>query len=195
MAYDYAGSWDTNAGHQANWNPSSSNPASTPFSTAKAIQDYVAAGVPSHKIVVGMPLYGRSFANTEGPGKPFSGVGDGNWERGVYDYKNLPLPGCVVHTDDAMMASWCYDAGKRLMVSYDSPEVIAKKSQFIREQGLGGGMWWESSSDNKNNSLISTVRFPFLFVLHGTFVVIVVVVVFMLLVSWTMMLTRWLVVC
>jgi GH18 family chitinase len=46
------------------------------------------------------------------------------------------------------------------MVSYDTPDVIAKKSQFIREQGLGGGMWWESSSDGKGDkSLISTVRF------------------------------------
>jgi chitinase len=46
------------------------------------------------------------------------------------------------------------------MVSYDTPNVIAKKSQFIREQGLGGGMWWESSSDSKGDkSLISTVRF------------------------------------
>jgi chitinase len=78
----------------------------------------------------------------------------------VYDYKQLPLPGCEVRTDDSITASWCYDPIKRFMVSYDTPDVIAKKSQFIREQGLGGGMWWESSSDSKGDkSLISTVRF------------------------------------
>ncbi|KAG9187837.1 chitinase [Alternaria panax] len=157
MAYDYAGSWDTNAGHQANLQPSSSNPTSTPFSTTKAISDYIAAGVPAKKIVLGMPLYGRAFENTDGPGKPFQGIGQGTWEQGVYDYKRLPLTGCETQTDDSVTASWCYDPAKRLMVTYDTPEVIAKKTEFIRKQRLGGGMWWESSSDKQgDDSLIST---------------------------------------
>jgi chitinase len=57
----------------------------------------------------------------------------------------------------SVTASYSYDAGQRFMVSYDTPAIIAQKSQFIRQQGLGGGMWWESSSDKTGaDSLVST---------------------------------------
>lgn len=147
MAYDYAGSWDQKAGHQANLFPSNSNPGSTPFSTITALDHYANSGVPSSKMVLGMPLYGRAFTNTDGPGTGYSGVGEGSWENGVWDYKALPRPGAAELTDSSIGASWCYDNGSRTMVSYDDEQVIRQKANFVRQRQLGGGMWWESSGD------------------------------------------------
>ncbi|KAJ5924506.1 hypothetical protein N7466_008693 [Penicillium verhagenii] len=147
MAYDYAGSWDTLAGHQSNLYPSGDNPGSTPFSTQTAIDHYVNSGVSRSKMVLGMPLYGRAFTDTDGPGKPFSGVGEGSWEKGVWDYKSLPRPGSQELLVQGIGASWCYDAGSRTMVSYDDPSTSSRKADYVKQNQLGGGMWWESSSD------------------------------------------------
>ncbi|KAL1840775.1 hypothetical protein VTJ49DRAFT_7730 [Mycothermus thermophilus] len=158
MAYDYAGSWDRVAGHQANLYPCTHNAAATPFSTDAAVRHYMSQGVHPSKIVVGMPLYGRAFEGTDGPGTPYNGIGEGTWENGVHDYKRLPLEGSDVRMDYDAGASYCYHPGRRVMVSYDTVDMARRKAEYIRQCGLGGGMWWESSADKEGpESLIGNV--------------------------------------
>lgn len=165
MAYDYAGSWDTEAGHQANIKPSKDIPKATPFSTQVALDHYIQAGkVPSTKVILGMPLYGRAFADTDGPGAAFQGVGEGSWENGIWDYKVLPQEGAeekmVSTADDGAGASWSYDGGKKLMISYDTVPMAEEKTKYIADNKLGGAMWWEASGDRAGSkadgSLIAT---------------------------------------
>lgn len=140
MAYDFSGSWDQIANHQA-------NVFGGPISAAESIHWYINQGVARSKIVIGMPLYGRSFANTRGPGTPSNGVGGGSWEQGVYDYRALPLPGSCLFRDEKALASWTYNYETKEMVSFDSEEVAKWKGQWIKKEGLGGSMFWELSGD------------------------------------------------
>ncbi|KAL5333945.1 glycoside hydrolase superfamily [Aspergillus crustosus] len=160
MAYDYSGSWDTITGHSSNLFPSSSTPASTPFNTHDAVTFYLSS-IPSHKINLGIPLYGRSFSNTDGPGEPFSGVGsEGSWEIGVWDYKVLPREGAVVVDADEVGAVFSYDEEKREVISFEDVASVQMKGVYARALGLGGGMWWESSGDREigsGESLIETL--------------------------------------
>ena len=158
MAYDYAGSWDAQSGHQSNLYPSNENPQSTPFSTDAAVQHYLSQGVPPNKLVLGMPLYGRAFTNTKGMGESYSGVGEGSWEAGVWDFKALPQSGAEEKVDKQLGASWSFDKSKSAIVSYDNKEVALQKVDYIHKNHLGGAMFWETSGDKKGaDSLIETV--------------------------------------
>jgi chitinase len=157
MAYDYAGSWDTNSGHQANLYPSTSNPSSTPFSTVAAVDAYLAGGVPASKLILGLPIYGRAFVGTDGPGKPFTGIGEGSWEAGIWDYKELPQPGATVEYDEESGATYSYDPSSKTLISFDTPDMIREKVEYAKGLSLGGSMFWEASADKLGaDSLIST---------------------------------------
>jgi chitinase len=158
QAYDYAGSWGNFTGHASNLSPSTSDPASTPFNTRAVVAAYLAAGVPSTKLNLGMPLYGRSFTGTTGLGKPYTGLGAGTWEAGVYDFKDLPLKGAHVYYDDEAEATYSWDNSTGMLVSYDTVDMALLKVDYIKETKLGGAMWWEVSGDrNDSGSIISSV--------------------------------------
>ncbi|KFY57494.1 hypothetical protein V496_06402 [Pseudogymnoascus sp. VKM F-4515 (FW-2607)] len=157
MAYDYAGSWSTVAGHDANLYPSKTVPEGTPYSTDKAVVDYIKAGVPAAKIIIGVPLYGRSFQATEGMGKKFSGIGEGSWENGVWDYKVLPKAGATVKIDNDAKARYSYDPATKELISFDTVEDAKTKAEYVKTKGLGGAMYWETSADRAGDkSLIGT---------------------------------------
>lgn len=159
MAYDYAGSWDSTSGHQANLYPASDsgNAQASKYSTERAVTDYIAAGVPASKIVLGMPIYGRSFEATAGIGQTYTGVGSGSWENGVWDYKVLPKAGATVITDVKAGATYSYDSSSKELITYDTPAMVSTKVDYLKSKGLGGSMFWEASGDrNDTGSLLTT---------------------------------------
>lgn len=178
MAYDFAGPWSQHTGHASNLFAGTEQQGCE-WSVQQALDMYIAAGVPKGKIVVGCPLYGRQFVGTTGVGGVYSGVGEkGSWEKGVWDWRDLPLQegesenggglvrggpgtGGNVQVDQKLGASWQYarDYEKGTFVTWDSMDIAKMKGQWVKNQGLGGVMWWESSGDGKKaeGSVIETV--------------------------------------
>ncbi|KAF8919477.1 glycoside hydrolase family 18 and carbohydrate-binding module family 5 protein [Mucidula mucida] len=153
MAYDYAGSWLTYADNQANVYGG----ARTGVSTDAAIKYFTGAGATASKITMGIPLYGRAFENTDGIGQPYSGIGPGTIEAGVYSYETLPLAGATVFENSTDVTSYSYDSSKKELVSYDTPNVVKTKAQYINDKGLAGSMFWELSTDKVgSDSLVGT---------------------------------------
>ncbi|CAO3596729.1 unnamed protein product [Absidia cylindrospora] len=144
MAYDLAGAWDDETGHQA------ALYGEATLTVHGAIQHF-AQSVPRNKLVMGLPVYGRSFSHTDGPFAEFDDVPDGTWEKGSYDYNVLPRPGADEFYDADLGASWSYDPQLREYVTYDNHQVVQQKAQYVKDQGLGGCMFWELSSDTRND--------------------------------------------
>jgi chitinase len=179
MAFDYQGGGFSNfTGHLSNVYPSLTNPKSTdgwenstksftPFNTKRAIDYYKANVASSNKIMLGMPLYGRSFASVvdlsrdkRAMGQKFNGSGEGTFSPGTLNYYDLPQEGAKLYTSNEVLASWTWDAVKKQVVSFDTPKVARWKTEFLKAEGLGGAWWWESSGDRKitdDKSLVSTV--------------------------------------
>ncbi|CUA67005.1 Endochitinase 1 [Rhizoctonia solani] len=153
MAYDYSGSWSKVSDNQANLYGGAYSGVSTSAST----EWYLKSGASKDKFVIGMPIYGRGFEKTNGIFQPFTGVGSGSWESGIYDYNALPFSGATVHNDLKNVSSYSYNPAKNQLISYDTPEIIQTKANWLSRQGLAGAMFWELSGDkNGTDSLVWT---------------------------------------
>ncbi|KAI0539944.1 glycoside hydrolase superfamily [Xylaria digitata] len=158
MSYDYTGNWTTRTGHQANVFANKNNTASTPLNTDEAVRYYESRGIRAQKIVIGSPLYGRSFNGTSGLGQNYTSVGTGGPQPGVWYYKDLPKAGAHELFDDVAKATYSYDRGARELISYDNVRSTAFKARYVRDRKLGGAFFWEASGDRPHHgSLVKTM--------------------------------------
>lgn len=153
MGYDFNGAWggaEDITNHNAPLYPTEKGDPQ--FNVDSAIRYYLSQGVPKEKLVLGMPLYGRSFAGAEGLYGSYTGVGEGTTEeagmRFFYDIKNNLLGDYIRFWDDQAKVPYLYNPKNKEFISYDDEESLAIKSQYVREMGLGGAMVWELSLDH-----------------------------------------------
>ncbi|KAJ3988917.1 glycoside hydrolase family 18 protein [Lentinula detonsa] len=139
MSYDYAGSWLTWSDNQANLYDGQR----TGINTDMAVKGYIAAGATADKINLGIPIYGRAFEETLGIGQPYNGIGPGTFEAGVYQYKVLPLAGASVFENTTDVTSYSYNPTTEELVSYDTPNIVKTKAQYVNANGLAGAMYWD----------------------------------------------------
>lgn len=164
MTYDMAGPWSDVTGFNSPLYASADTPAATAISVHEAIEGYLAEGVPADKLVVGVAFYARAFADVpadnNGLGQTFAGAPAGTWEQGVFDYSDLAANYVGTYErffDDVADVPWLYSAEEGVMITYDDPESMGLKASYVNEHGLGGIMFWELSSDDDANALLSSI--------------------------------------
>ncbi|KAF9884421.1 hypothetical protein FE257_001752 [Aspergillus nanangensis] len=151
MAYDFSGPWTNETGHQAQLYSPSRNPGAV--SCQSSVSYIVAQGVDPKKLLLGVPVYGRSFLGSSNVGQRYTGCGG---EDGVFDYNELPRPGAKEHHDEKLGAAYCA-GGDGGFVTYDTPRTVQQKAKFVTKSKLGGLFYWHVGGDARGpRSLIET---------------------------------------
>ncbi|WP_051710790.1 glycoside hydrolase family 18 protein [Andreprevotia chitinilytica] len=155
MTYDFSGPWDKLAA-----------PHSTLYGGPKdrvsidaSVKEYLSRGVPSQKIVLGVPFYGYGWIlnSTDGNGlyQTAKSSAKGTYETGTASYADVKAKPGKVFRDEKTRAVWKLD-GNEIWV-YDDVQLIKDKIDFVKKQKLGGIMAWELSGDTPDSELVSTI--------------------------------------
>ncbi|WP_266171979.1 glycoside hydrolase family 18 protein [Dyella subtropica] len=158
MTYDFHNSLTPTTGHHAGLYPSALDPAGD-RAADKAVRQFMDAGVPARKLILGVPFYGRAFTGVD-PAHDglqqkyakFSGAP--SWRDLVANY--IDKNGYTRHWDAKAQVPYLWNPATRTFVSYDDPQSLRIKMAYVKTQGLGGVMYWEQSLDS-NEQLIDVL--------------------------------------
>jgi chitinase len=149
--------------HMASLKPSRGADRSGAFNVSESLSYLTQVkGVNASDINLGISLYGRGYYGCDHPGASYSTL-DGDWQRTLWDAKDLPPVGSSERWDEDSQAAWSFDPEQRLVVSYENGRSIAAKSSYIQNEAkLGGVCFWDVTADKAGaNSLIRQVSFLF----------------------------------
>jgi chitinase len=155
MTYDFYGSATPTTGHSGALYPSSRRKGEG-RSADEAVRYFVEAGVPAAKLHLGMAFYGRRFGDVQpaqqGLLQPYASDGGFISYRRIVD-ERLTEHGFERHWDDSAQAAWLWNPKTAQMISYDDPQALRAKVEYVRRHGLGGVMFWEYREDHGEDLL------------------------------------------
>ncbi|WP_025667327.1 glycoside hydrolase family 18 protein [Aquimarina megaterium] len=151
MTYDFHGGGERKTGHHANLNPSIHDDNTIVRNVASAVQEHVTAGIPIHKIVLGVPFYGRWWkgANPINNGlyqETYGMTGSYNYEA-IIDSVNSNK-GFTKYWDEEANTPYIWRQKDSLFITYDNAKSIKYKVDFVKNNQLGGVMFWQFNGDN-----------------------------------------------
>lgn len=150
MTYDFHGSWDTLSNHHTPlYSPEVGNPDWCFDGTfTKLTQEY---NVPAEKINIGIAFYGKALANcTQLYGLHTGYDGATFWEdEGQPLYYNIlkKMDQFTYHWDNQVKCPYLVGNSINTFVTFDNPESVALKANYVKENNAKGIIIWEITGD------------------------------------------------
>lgn len=155
MTYDFVGPNSDSTGHHTNLYANRNGERSAEL----AVEQHVAAGIPIEKLVLGIGFYGKSWTDVPAENNGLYQPGKGG--KG-YPYRNivglLDSAEYERYFDSTAKAPYIYHANTGLFITYEDTVSISNKAEFIKDRGLGGGMFWEYNEDSEENDLLNALH-------------------------------------
>ena len=111
----------------------------------------VKQGIPKKKIIIGAAFYGRIFYDVEntnnGLGQKYSSKASITFKKIKEEYLNRLDYNVFRYYDSTAHAYYLYDTKNKVLISYDDPDAIKDKCDYIINKGYGGIMYWSYTDD------------------------------------------------
>ncbi|KAK7116314.1 acidic mammalian chitinase-like [Littorina saxatilis] len=175
MSYDLHGSWETTTGHNS---PLFALPTATDkdrnLTVDWAARYWVELGTPKDKLVIGVPLYARTFnlsSSDTSLGAPASGAGIAgpySREAGFLAYYEVCTQLRTVDVkkfDTAMKVPYMVKGNQ--WMGYDDARSLREKVKYIKNNGYGGVMAWAIDMDDFTGNFCGQGKFPLWSAVNG----------------------------
>lgn len=147
MTYDLRGGFQVLTGHHTSLYEAEVDLFRA--SVDSAVKDFMGAGVPKEKIVIGVAFYGRTWKGVpnvdNGLIQMAQTTGSGGPDYGAIVGECLDKKGFVRYFDDVAKAPYLYNGDE--FISYDDEESIKHKADYVNANDLLGMMYWEYKCD------------------------------------------------
>lgn len=156
MTYDYGGSWETLANHNAPiyYDPGNPKPTAARNNVRGGALGHLNGGVPSHKLVLGVPFYGKGWSECPAPGQyaNCASIPRGTWESGIFDFDDLEdnyigQNGFVRHWNDHAKVAYLFHPETGIFITYNDETSMMYSASLVKSLDIAGVMSWEISGD------------------------------------------------
>jgi chitinase len=155
MTYDLINGYSTVTGHHT---ALYSRPEQKE-STDNCVQTLLRKKVPADKLVIGGAFYCRMWENV-------SPLNNGLYQSGKhvpgvpfrkFNARLTEAQGFKAYWDDTVKAMHYYNAAERKFATMDDPRSLQAKVQYMKDQHLGGIMFWQLFDDAFENGLLEVI--------------------------------------
>ncbi|KAI5860562.1 glycoside hydrolase family 18 protein [Durotheca rogersii] len=147
MGYDFTGPWTAVSGHHAQLfpqlGPQENIPPALCNSCHRGVTYLTSHNFPPGKILLGVPAYARSFGGACGINEQFQSAEE-------MEYKEIPrewTQAASVHRDIGAASYVDYSPDGKGFVSFDVPDTVRQKADYVKQMGLAGLFYWTSAGD------------------------------------------------